>query len=125
MLAREKRSAVIVTSSGFGMLPVAGTAVYAASKAYASRFTQALAYELSDKIDFVDWPCGEVKTNLYGEMSQKNPRGMTPEQAVTPLLKQIGHDRIAYGHNKHEFSHYVLTDVMSEKTFNGFMLKAF
>ena len=122
MLDREKRSAVVVTSSGLGLIPVAGTAVYAASKAYASSFTQALGYELSDRIDFADWPCGEVKTRLYGDYGEKNPRAITATKAVTPLLKQIGHDRITYGNSKHEISSHSL-GLMSEKTINGFMFK--
>ena len=87
MLAREKRSAIIVTSSVLGSLPVAGTAVYAATKAYASSFTQALAYELSDKIDFAHWPCGMVRTNLLGEDWKTNKDGITAEEAITALVK--------------------------------------
>ena len=87
MLAREKRSAIVVTSSGLGLIPVAGSAVYAATKAYASSFTQALGYELGDRVDIHDWPCGEVKTRLYGDYGEKNPRAITAREAVEPILK--------------------------------------
>ena len=76
MLDRKERSAIIVTSSGLGLIPVAGAAVYAATKAYASSFTQALDYELGDRLDIHDWPCGEVKTRLYKDYGEKNPRAI-------------------------------------------------
>ena len=102
MLAREKRSAIVVTSSGLGMIPVAGTAIYAATKAYDSSFAQALSYELEDKIDVIDWPCGEVRTRLLGDYGAKYPRAVSPELAVKGLLGSIGHDRVTWGPRTHE-----------------------
>ena len=60
MLEREKRSAIVVTSSGLGKIPVAGTTVYAATKAFVSSFAQGLRYEVEDKIDVIDWAAGET-----------------------------------------------------------------
>ena len=81
LLEREQRSAIVVTSSGLGKIPVAGTIVYAASKAFASSFAQGLSYEVEDKIDVIDWAAGEVKTKLLGK-NMDNPRAEPTDIAV-------------------------------------------
>jgi short-subunit dehydrogenase len=52
MLARSKRSAIVVTSSVFGQRPVGGASiVYSATKSLASFLAVGLSYELEAKID--------------------------------------------------------------------------
>ena len=109
MLAREKRSAIVVTSSGLGIRPVAGIAAYSASKAYASSFAQALSYETEGKIDVVDWACGEVSTKLMPAAHRHNPRAISTEAAVKGLLRSIGHDRVTSGARKHETANWMFS----------------
>jgi short-subunit dehydrogenase len=45
---RKKRSAIIVTSSGFGAKCYAGTIAYSAAKSFASFIAEGLNYELSE-----------------------------------------------------------------------------
>ena len=49
--SREKRSAIIVTSSCVGVVPSPPMSIYTASKAYSRFFGLGLAEELKDKID--------------------------------------------------------------------------
>ena len=46
LLSRGKRSAIVVTSSSLGLLPLSGIAAYSASKAYGSTLAQALSFEV-------------------------------------------------------------------------------
>ena len=112
-----------MTSSGLGVIPVAGTAVYAATKAYASSFAQALSYELEDKIDVIDWPCGEVRTRLLGDYGAKNPRAVSAELAVKGLLESIGHERVTWGPRTHETGLWQFTSMpvgfMNKVMFKG------
>jgi short-subunit dehydrogenase len=61
-MARSKRSALITTSSVLGVVPTPGLVAYSSSKASASYFTEALSYEVQDKIDVMAWNCGPVNT---------------------------------------------------------------
>lgn len=65
MLARGKKSAIIVTSSVFGQRPLGGASiVYSATKSLASFLAVGLSYELEGKIDCLAWECGAVATKL-------------------------------------------------------------
>ena len=84
MLDRSQRSAIVVTSSGLGMAPVAGVSAYSASKAYVSTLAQALSYEVEHKIDVVDWVAGETSTKML--RVKNNSRTVTPEVSVRGML---------------------------------------
>lgn len=58
MLARKKRSGILITSSGLGTFPAPGMATYSCAKAFSSFLGQALNYELKDKIDVLSFECG-------------------------------------------------------------------
>ena len=108
MLNRPQRSAIVVTSSGLGMIPVAGTCTYAATKAFVSNFAQGLSYEVEDKIDVVDYVLGEVSTKLM-ENHRDNPRCVSTEVAVNGLMKDIGRERESWGCAKHERDMWMFT----------------
>jgi len=55
LLAREKRSAVVVTSATIGDRAMAGSSVYAGTKSFTNFFGQAMHYEHKDKIDIMSW----------------------------------------------------------------------
>lgn len=57
-LSRGKRSAIVVTSSGFGLYPAPGSSIYSSSKAFATFLGQGLNYELKGKIDVMAFICG-------------------------------------------------------------------
>lgn len=111
-----------MTSSGLGQKPIAGLATYAASKAYASSIAQALSYENEDKIDILDWVCGEVSTKMMGS-HRNNPRAVAPNVAVKGLLGSIGRDKVTYGCRKHETGMWMFSS-MPDSFINKFMYKA-
>ena len=113
MYAREKRSAIVVTSSGLGLLPVAGLTVYAATKAYTSSFAQALSYENENKVDVVDYILGMTDTKFFdkskaSENEKRGPKATPPDVAVKGLMRAIGHDRQTSGCRAHEQSSWTI-----------------
>ena len=80
-LIRQPRAASLNVSSVAGMLPVPGLAVYAASKAYVSSFSEALRVELRGANVSVTCLCpGPVKT----EFNQVARRGDGPAEMNAP-----------------------------------------
>ena len=66
MLSREKRSAIVITSSGLGSAPIPGILAYSMSKSFTSFLGEGLNIELKSKIDVMSFQCGEVRTKLLG-----------------------------------------------------------
>lgn len=64
MVKREKRSGIVVTSSGLAQRPIAGGLVYSASKTFASFTAVALSYEVQDKVDVMSWESAGVNTKM-------------------------------------------------------------
>jgi len=90
----------VVTSSGLGCRPVAGTLAYSATKSSASFFAQALSYEVEDKIDVMDWQAGETAT----KMLRKQPGGrvLSTADAVKGMLSDLGRERSTFGAPRHD-----------------------
>ena len=95
MIAR-KRGAILNVSSSAGFLPIPGFAVYAATKAYVTNFSEALRAELRDTGVSVSTLCpGPVHTE-FGEVA-KRPGGQPeagPEFAYVPV-EQVARDGLA------------------------------
>lgn len=90
----------MVTSSGLGMMPVAGTCVYSSTKSLASFLAIGLDYELKEKqVDCLAWYAGETSTNML-KMEAKG-RVATPKMSVEGMLKDVGKESATYGCYKH------------------------
>ena len=63
---------------------------------------------IEDKIDVVDWACGEVSTKLM-DQHRNNPRCQPADVTVRGLLKTIGYERVTYGFRKHETGIWMFT----------------
>ena len=63
---REKRSGLIIVSSGLANVKMPGVASYCATKAMVSAFGTGIHYELKEKIDVLVWEAGAAKTGLGG-----------------------------------------------------------
>ena len=107
LLARGKKSAIVVTSSVFGQRPTGGASiVYSATKSLARFLAIGLSYELEGKSDVLSWDCGEVATKMT-----KKKAGCTtldPLEAVRSILRDIGHDRVSNGDTTHDFLNRLL-----------------
>ena len=95
-------SAIVVTSSGLGCRPIAGSVAYSCTKTFASFLAQSLSYELAGKIDCLDWACGEVRTKMLG--GRKSYWMVDTEAAVKGVLKNLGKTNSTHGALKHEVS---------------------
>lgn len=69
LLARGKKSCIVITSSTFAQRPTGGVLTYSATKSLASFIGVGLSYELEGKVDVIAWEAGEVAT----KMSKKKP----------------------------------------------------
>jgi 17beta-estradiol 17-dehydrogenase / very-long-chain 3-oxoacyl-CoA reductase len=101
LLARKKRSGIVITSSGLGSVPVPGVISYSAAKAFSSYLGQALNIELRSKIDVISFECGEVSTKLLG--NRKGFGVITPPKATWGCLRDLGTYRVTNGAFRHEF----------------------
>lgn len=101
MLARGKKSAIIITSSAFGQRPTGGASiVYSATKSLASFLAIGLSYELEGKIDVLAWEAGEIATQL----SKRKAGGtvLSPKAAIKGMFPSIGRDRVTNGALLHD-----------------------
>ena len=64
MLEREKRGAIIFTSSVGGLFPLPYLTTYAGTKAFNKHFAEGLAYENPEKIDVLAYTPWGVKTGM-------------------------------------------------------------
>jgi len=102
MLDRGKRCAIVTTSSGLRLIPCPGAVTYSSSKAFASWFTAALDYELKysgNEVDMLSWDCGRTRTNMT-----KNDGPISPGEAVTKMLRDLGQATQTHGHIAHEMT---------------------
>jgi len=64
LLSRKSKSAIVLTSSVVSHIAAPGIGIYSCTKAAVATFTEALHYELKNKIDVLSWDCGSVITKL-------------------------------------------------------------
>ena len=100
MLSRNKRSSIIVTSSGLGTVAVPGVLTYSMCKSFVSFLAKGLAIEVGDKIDCLAFEPGQVKTNL---IKFEKPGGISVESAVNGCLRDLGTTSQTYGAFLHDF----------------------
>ena len=74
------KSAIIVTSSGLGAIPVSGTVTYSATKSFASFVAEGLNYELAGKIDVLSYQAGEVTTKMLNRFKTDSRKKVLPTQ---------------------------------------------
>jgi len=96
MIARS-RGAILNVSSSAGFLPMAGFAVYAASKAYVTSFSEALRVEVRDKGVHVSALCpGPVRTEFMGTAQRPGKRSFgTAPDLVHVSVETVVSDALA------------------------------
>lgn len=100
LLARNKLSAIVITSSQLGKIPVPLCVPYSCTKTFASFLARGLSYEYDGKIDCLDWALGQVKTNLNKD--PKGPMVATQPEVVSGILKNLGKERSSHGCITHD-----------------------
>ena len=95
-MARDKRSAVLITSSKAADFVFAGAQTYSATKAMVSNFGESISYELKENVDVTVWEPGEIKTAIHlkdrGGITQK-----TAQDSVKDILTLLGKERNTAG----------------------------
>jgi len=97
LMAREERSAIVVTSSGLGSRPIAGCVTYSAANACSSFMAQALSYELKkSNVDVMDWEAGPAGTKMFPEEKRAKMKPVGP--GVDAMLNDLSNgELISYG----------------------------
>lgn len=97
---QERRSCLVVTSSGLANLAMPGIISYSSTKILVSRFCQATAEEVRSKgIDVMTWEAGSIVTKLN---PAKSPMSISCKPAVAACFSKIGFESRADGHWFHE-----------------------
>ena len=95
MIAR-KRGAILNVSSSAGFLPIPGAAVYAASKAYVTSFSEALRMELRGTGVSVTALCpGPVHTEFSDVARRSNTRGEKSPEIAHVSVERVVRDGLA------------------------------
>ena len=96
LLDRDKRVAVLFTSSMAAEMLFSGMSNYSATKAMISNYGESVHYELKSNIDVTVWEPGMVYSNFH----IKDPPGMMTieaKKAVYDALNCLGKDRKTRG----------------------------
>ena len=101
MLIREKRSAIVVTSSGMGSAPISGILPYSMSKTFSSFLAEGLNIELKNKVDVLSFQCGEVSTKLIGN-KRNGFSVISTVRATGGCLRDLGTETMTYGSFVHD-----------------------
>ena len=90
-IARGKKSGIVLVSSQLGEFPTTGMLAYSATKSFLTTLSLGLSIELKDKVDFLSFQCGSVKTDL-------NKDGLEDANvAVRGALRHVGRKTWTYG----------------------------
>ena len=105
LVKREKRSAMIVTSSLAYLVPMPVSVIYSAQKRFVTHLAQGMALELGKSIDVMSYNPAEVATKLvFKDKSQAGGAVITVEKAVETCFRDVGHTDVTYGAFMHELS---------------------
>lgn len=109
---------MVVTSSIMSFMVNPGGATYSSTKAFVSNFFEGVHFEVSDKVDVLNWHCGGVHTKFLSDVvGEKNAKNLTskqgcvmvsPKRAVTAMFKDIGRSRMTTGAMSHGFMVWVI-----------------
>eukprot|EP00347_Sterkiella_histriomuscorum_P012784 403367235 len=111
MKQRQKKSAIINLTSYYSEFNIPDLPIYSSTKAFENVFSELIGYENQD-MDILT-----VKNMPY--KSQRHPNGVNPKEIVEGVLKDLGHERISYGHWTHSVFRYWILFRQCEFWFNS------
>lgn len=104
LIERQRRTGVkvgvMVTSSGLGNFPFPGTAMYSASKSFATFIASALNFELKEHVDVIAYLAGEVSTKMLKTNAADSWQTISTEQAADASFRDLGSMDLTPGHFK-------------------------
>ena len=112
-MKREKRSALIVTSSRSETMPLVGHLIYSSTKKFVSYLAEGLNYEVRDKVDVMTFCPAFVETKFLKAGTadiKKDPlsrimnHAITPDRAAEVCFRDIGIESKTHGAFAHEYA---------------------
>ena len=97
LLRRDKRCAVLITSSISCYLIRPGSASYAATKMMISNFGEAVHYELKANVDVTVWEPGYISTTMIHTANPPSCLLVPTTKAVADVLTLLGKERRTTG----------------------------
>lgn len=94
------KTAVINMTSTYADYPMLEMPIFSASKSFEDVWSQNLWYE-NQEMDILTVKNMPTKC-------KRSPHGVKAEDTVAGLLKDLGHERISYGHAKHSLMRYLI-----------------
>lgn len=121
LLNRDKRSAIVITSSVAATLVFPCGVPYCMSKTFVTYLAEGLNYELKDKIDVLSYNPGEVATKLVmREKHQTDAGAISVERASSSCFRDLGYSYYTNGAFRHELANYT----MGCESMKGLLYKA-
>ena len=96
MLNRDKRCAILITSSIAAQTLMPGIASYSATKAAVSNYGECLNFELERNVDVTVWEPGYVNSNIHLAPPPKTIT-LDADVAVADVLRDLGKQRSTTG----------------------------
>lgn len=103
MITRKERSAVIITSSNTGSVPLPGFNLYSSSKIFESYISRSVGYELRDKIDFISLEPWLVITNQISN-DMADLLTITSDRCAEVCLRDLGNTPMTNGAMRHDIA---------------------
>lgn len=116
LLARPKRSGIVITSSSLAITPIAGFITHSAAKVFSSYLGQALNLELKDKIDVLSYECGMVRTKQL-DSDIGGPAVVPAARATWGCLRDLGTFPMTYGAFRHEVFAWIVPTYIMKRAF--------
>lgn len=104
---KNKKSAVVITSSILATVPLSGVTCYCATKVFDTFMAEALSVELKEKIDVISYQPAGVATKMIGE-TKASCGTIMPSMAADTCFRDIGLRTMTRGAFRHEFVCYIM-----------------
>jgi len=114
MLQRERRSAIVNLSSYSGARSQSGQAVYSASKAFDSYFSDSIAHELNDQIDVLTVKPFSVRSKMNRKQGFFS---VEAGECAESIFNELGYETATYGHWKHSLK-AILYDAVPDSIYH-------
>ena len=96
MLNRDKRCAILITSSYTAQLLIPGIASYSATKAAVSNYGECLNFELERNVDVTVWEPAYVNSKIH-LLPPRKTITLDADVAVADVLRDLGKQRSTAG----------------------------
>ena len=105
LLNRDKRCALLFTSSIVADMILPCNASYSAVKACVTNWGESMYFELRSNVDVTVWQPGVTKSNFHIDKSNPRSNSVPTDVAVSDILRYLGRERKTNGSFRHRFTY--------------------